>query len=48
MHYNGYAFALNRSLPTITNKDGSPVQPNENGFTQVFVLSHSPLECNLI
>lgn len=40
MHYGGYAFARNRSLPTITNKDGGPVQPNENGFTEVSYLSY--------
>ena len=38
MHYDGYAFARNRSLPTITDKYGSPVQPNENEFTEVLSL----------
>jgi len=38
MHYDGYAFARNKSLPTITYKDGIPVQPNENEFTEVFTM----------
>ena len=28
MHYDSFAFALNKSIPTVTNKDGSLVTDN--------------------
>lgn len=37
MHYGWNAFAIDPSRSTITNKDGSKVEPNGNGFTPVII-----------
>ena len=40
MHYGPTLFAIDSSLPTITNKDGSPMDPSMDDFTKVFLMNY--------
>ena len=37
MHYDAYAFAIDRNIPTITAKDGSTSLGNFVGFSAVII-----------